>query len=138
MKFGPVPPMEAVGALAAHSIRIGDLVIRKGHRISEDDAGRLANAGLDAVTVVQLEPGDVGEDEAADRLAEVFAGENVEIESPFTGRSNLFASLAGILQIRRETVDAVNRIDEAITVATLPEFRPVVAGGVIGTIKIIP
>jgi molybdenum cofactor cytidylyltransferase len=130
--------MEAVGALAAHSIRTGDLVIRKGHRISEDDAVRLAHAGFDAVTVVQLEPGDVGEDEAADRLAEVFAGANVEIESPFTGRSNLFASLAGILQIRRETVDAVNRIDEAITVATLPEFRPVVAGEMIGTIKIIP
>jgi molybdenum cofactor cytidylyltransferase len=138
MKFGAVSLAEAIGALAAHSIRAGDVIIRKGHRISEEDAGRLAAAGLDAVTVVQLEAGDIGEDEAAQKLADAFAGDNVDVERPFTGRSNLFASRAGILKIRRETIDVVNRVDEAITVATLPAFRAVVAGEMIGTVKIIP
>src|SRR6185437_14488429 len=35
-------------------------------------------------------------------------------------------------------VDRLNRIDEAVTLATLPEFKPVVAGEMIATVKIIP
>jgi molybdenum cofactor cytidylyltransferase len=45
---------------------------------------------------------------------------------------------AGILLVDKEAVDGINRIDEAITAATLPAFKPVVKGEMIGTVKIIP
>jgi molybdenum cofactor cytidylyltransferase len=138
VKFGPVALGEAVGALAAHAVRVGDVVIRKGHRLTEEDVRRLAEAGLDMIVAVHLDPGDVGEDEAAERLAAVFAGEHVRVEKPFTGRANLFATRAGILMLDRAAIDAVNRVDESITVATLPMHRAVVEGEMIGTVKIIP
>ena len=56
----------------------------------------------------------------------------------FTGRCNLFADSAGVLVIDKDTVDRLNRIDEAVTIATLPAFKPVVAGEMIATVKIIP
>ena len=38
----------------------------------------------------------------------------------------------------RTAIDRLNRVDEAITFATLPAFKPVVAGEMIATVKIIP
>ena len=43
-----------------------------------------------------------------------------------------------MLVVDRAPIDAMNRIDEAITFATLPAFKPVVAGEMIATVKIIP
>ena len=138
MIFGPVPVGEAAGAIAAHSIRIGDLSLRKGARISAEQADELARAQVETVVAVQLEPGDVGEDEAALRLAKAVAGETVRVEHPFTGRSNLYAGHGGILLIDTRAVDRLNGVDEAVTLATLPGFKAVVAGEMIATVKIIP
>lgn len=138
MKFGPVPVDQAVGALAAHTVRAGEAVVKKGRVISREDAAGLGQAGVETIVAVWLEPGDVPEDEAAFRLAEAVAGEHTAVERPFTGRSNLFAERAGVLVIDPARIDGINAVDEAITVATLPAFKPVVAGEMIGTVKIIP
>ncbi len=138
MKFGPVPVEEAVGALAAHSVRAGDVVLKKGSLVTPDDAARLRAAGVASIVAVRLEAGDVGEDLAAERLAQAVAGRGVRVERPFTGRSNLFAEGPGVLQVDRAAIDRMNAVDEAITAATLPAFKPVVAGEMIGTVKIIP
>jgi molybdenum cofactor cytidylyltransferase len=80
----------------------------------------------------------VGEDEAASRLAAAVAGEHVAVERPFTGRSNLYATCDGILVVGKAAIDRLNAVDEAITTATLPAYKPVVEGEMIGTVKIIP
>jgi molybdenum cofactor cytidylyltransferase len=138
MRFGPLAVDEAVGALAAHSLRADGAVIRKGATISAEDAARLKAAGIETITAVRLDPGDVGEDQAALRLARAVAGAEVRVEKPFTGRSNLYATRAGLLMIDKDVVDSLNGIDEAITFATLPAYKPVVQGEMIGTVKIIP
>jgi molybdenum cofactor cytidylyltransferase len=138
VKFGPVPVEEAVGALAAHSVKAGEAVVKKGSVVSAEDAARLKAAGIDTIVAVRLDPDDVNENDAAARLAEAIAGQEVRVERPFTGRSNLFAEAAGVLVVDRDAIDAINAVDEAITAATLPAFKPVVAGEMIGTVKIIP
>jgi molybdenum cofactor cytidylyltransferase len=138
VKFGPLPVQDAVGALAAHTVRVGDRVLRKGRAMSADDVAALRSAGIEEIVAVVLEEGDVGEDEAAQGLAQAVASANVTVEKPFTGRSNLFAQVSGILTVDRAAVDLINGIDEAITMATLPAYKPVVAGEMIGTVKIIP
>ena len=138
MKFGPTAPAEALGAIAVHSIRKGDLVLKKGTRIGEAEAAALQAAGIDEIVVARIEPGDVPEDEAAADIAAAVAGEGVRVDRAFTGRANLFAEAAGVLLIDRAAVDRLNRVDPAITLATLPAFAPVVAGKMIATVKIIP
>jgi molybdenum cofactor cytidylyltransferase len=138
MKFGPLLIDEAVGAVAAHTVRAGDVVLKKGSALTQDTARRLKDAGIESIVAVQLEAGDVGEDAAALRLAEAVAGEAVRVERPFTGRSNLYARNAGVLVVDKGGVDRINAVDESITVATLPAFKPVVEGEMIGTVKIIP
>lgn len=138
MKFGPLPVRDSAGAIAVHSLSVGGARIRKGSRITPDLAAALAEAGIGTVVAARLEPGDFGEDEAAGRLAHAVAGGHVRVEPPFTGRANLFATRAGLLIVTADAVDRVNAVDETITVATLPAYKPVVAGEMVGTVKIIP
>jgi molybdenum cofactor cytidylyltransferase len=138
MKFGPMAPAEAFGAIAVHSIRKDGLVLKKGTRIGEPEAAALQAAGIEEIVVARIEPGDVSEDEAAADIAAAVAGEGVRVDRAFTGRANLFAETAGVLLVDRAAIDRLNRVDPAITLATLAAFAPVVAGKMIATVKIIP
>src|SRR4029079_16819766 len=90
------------------------------------------------ITVARLDPGDVSEDQAAADIAATVAGARVRTDRAFTGRCNLFAESAGVLVVDKDAIDALNRIDEAVTLATLPAYKPVVEGEMIATVKIIP
>ncbi len=138
MKFGPVSPRDAEGATAVHTIRQGALVLKKGTLIGPAEVAALETAGIADVVVARLEPGDVSEDKAAAEIAKAVAGQGVHVERAFTGRANLFAQQPGVLVVDKEAIDRLNRIDEAITFATLPAFKPVVEGEMIATVKIIP
>lgn len=138
MKFGPVKPAEAVGAIAVHTIREGSLVLKKGTVIGPAEVAALEAAKIAQITVARLDADDVPEDQAAAEIAAAVAGEGVRVDPAFTGRANLFAQIPGVLVVEREAIDALNRVDEAITFATLPAFKPVVAGEMIATVKIIP
>ncbi|HXX50166.1 MAG TPA: molybdopterin-binding/glycosyltransferase family 2 protein [Xanthobacteraceae bacterium] len=138
MKFGAVAPKDALGAVAVHTIRQGGLVLKKGTPIGAAEVAALEAAGIKEVVVARLEPGDVSEDVAAAEIADAVAGEGVHVERAFTGRANLFAQTAGVLVVDKDAVDRLNRADEAITLATLPAYKPVVAGEMIATVKIIP
>jgi molybdenum cofactor cytidylyltransferase len=138
MKFGPVAPADALGATAVHSIRQGDLVLKKGTLVGPAEVAALQAAGVKEIVVARLEPGDVSEDQAAAEIAAAVAGPGVRLDRAFTGRCNLFAETAGVLVLDKDAVDRVNRIEEAVTLATLPAFKPVVEGEMIATVKIIP
>jgi molybdenum cofactor cytidylyltransferase len=138
MKFGPITPEEAVGATLVHTIRLGARVLKKGTLIGPVEVLTLEAAGIKEIMVARLEPADVSEDVAAAEIAAAIAGEGVYIDPAFTGRANLFAKSAGLLVIDKDAVDRINRVDEAITVATLAAYKPVVPNEMITTVKIIP
>lgn len=138
MKFGPIAIADAVGCIAAHTIRAGATTVKKGAPITGEIAARLAEEGVREIVAVRLEPGDVAENEAASRLAARLIGGNILAEAPFTGRVNMFATTAGVLQVDVAAIDGFNAVDEAITVATLPALKAVVAGELVATVKIIP
>jgi molybdenum cofactor cytidylyltransferase len=138
MKFGPVPVAEAEGAIAVHSIRQAGLVLKKGTLIGKAETAALSAAGIAEIVVARLEPGDVSEDAAAAGIAAALAGDGVRVDRAFTGRANLFAEAAGVLVVDKDAVDRLNEVDESITFATLPAYKPVVAGEMIATVKIIP
>lgn len=138
MKFGAMTPFEAIGGVTVHSIRQNGLVLKKGVVIGEAEAEAMTKAGVSEIVVAKLDAGDVSEDEAAADIAGAIGGEGVVVERAFTGRSNLFAANAGVLVVDRDAVDGINRVDEAITLATLANFKPVVEGEMIATVKIVP
>ncbi len=138
MKFGPVSPDEALGGICVHAVRHGDVALKKGVKVGPEDVAALKRAGVEKLVVAQLEAGDLAEDDAATLLAQALRGPGVRVDEASTGRANLFATETGLLIIDRDAVNRVNRVDPALTLATLAAFKPVVAGEMIGTVKIIP
>jgi len=138
MKFGPVPLAEAEGAIVAHSVRLASGLIRKGTRLTRADIAKLREAGATEVVAARLGPGDLDEDTAARRVAEHLAGPHLRVDTAATGRCNLYAEAAGLFRADRAAVDALNRLDPGLTVATLPDLAPVEAGRMVATVKIIP
>ncbi|MGZ5881370.1 MAG: NTP transferase domain-containing protein [Xanthobacteraceae bacterium] len=138
MKFGAVPVAQAEGGVAVHSIRQSGLVLKKGTLIGKPEVAALQAAGIAEIVVARIEPGDVSEDAAAAEIAAAVAGEGVRVDRAFTGRANLFAESAGVLVVDKAAIDRLNQIDESITFATLAAYKPVVAGEMIATVKIIP
>lgn len=138
MRFGPLPLDKATGAIAAHSLRHPTGVVKKGTRLSPEHIAQLRAAGLTEIIAARLDPSDCHEDEAARRVAEAIRGSDVRVDAAFTGRSNLYAERGGLLVVDRAAVDALNRLDPGLTLATLPEFSPVGAGRMVATVKVIP
>jgi molybdenum cofactor cytidylyltransferase len=138
MRFGPVPLAEAEGAIAAHSLRHKSGVVRKGTRLTAELIGNLSAEGVDQIVAARLDASDVHEDEAARRIALVLKGDGIRLDEAGTGRCNLYAEHAGLFIVDRGAIDALNRLDPGLTVATLPEFSPVEAGRMVATVKIIP
>src|SRR5207248_2181205 len=102
--------------------------LKKGDVVTAERRRLLQEAGVARVLAARFEDGDVGENEAALRLAIRLAGAHIRRAPPFTGRVNLFAETAGLAAIDVAAIDRLNAIDEAITVATLPAHRAVEDG----------
>ena len=138
MIFGEIPVGEAVGTRLAHGVRTSGLSLHKGHVVTEEDRGQLLAGGVATVIAVRLEHGDIGEDEAAALIAAAIPPDHLTFTAPATGRINLHAAANGLFIADRMAIDRFNRIDSAITIATLPDHATVMAGDMVATIKIIP
>jgi molybdenum cofactor cytidylyltransferase len=138
LKFGSVPVDEAEGCILAHGTLAGGQKIKKGTRLGAEHIAALIAHGIAEVTAARLDPGDLSEDEAADRLSKALCGENIECASAATGRVNLYAKTNGLLVVDKASVDKLNRLDPGITFATLPQYAPVMKGQMAATVKIIP
>ena len=142
MRFGPVAPAEAVGAILAHSIAVPGGRLRKGRTLDVEDCKALSTAGIIEVWVARAEGHDVPEDEAAEALARELVPDpdaaGMRVGHPATGRVNLHATRPGVLCFDVDRIHALNLADPGITFAVLPPVTRVADEQLIGTIKIIP
>lgn len=138
MIFGTVPVREAEGVILAHAMVLPDGKLPKGHRLLKADIDRLVGEGITDVIGVRLSADDLTEDEAAGRLASGFSAVGVEQGPASTGRVNFHAATNGVFQVDAAHVNAFNRVDPAITLATLRDRQAVRTGDLVATLKIIP
>jgi len=138
MFFGDIPIDQAVGALLAHSYRSANGIIRKGQILSAAHIAQMRTEGVTQVTVAKLDNDDLHEDAAAEAIANALAGDNIRLGKSATGRVNLHALHDGLVSFEPNTVHALNRVDESITLATLAQEARVITGQMVATVKIIP
>lgn len=139
MRFGPVSLADAEGKLLAHNISdaAGRRVLRKGRTLDGDALAVLAGLGHTTVFVAELDPDDVHEDEAAERIARVVAGDGVRASPPHTGRVNITAGVLGVVYVDTDILLALNGI-EGVTVATARTHAVARPRTRVATVKIIP
>lgn len=139
MRFGPVPLDQAEGAILAHSEHVTAGRLRKGIVLGSGQIAALRAAGYADVTVARLDAGDLHEDAAARILAEAVqdGARGIARSAAFTGRVNLTAERPGVVRVDAGAIDAANAVDPMITVATVPDYHQIRAGGMMATVKII-
>lgn len=138
MIFGEFRCEEAEGVTLAHTLNLGAKTLKKGRVLNADDIALLMQAGIAVVTGARMQAGDLDENAGAAEIAALLVGPNTETRRPYTGRCNLHASTRGVLRVDAARIDAINELDEAIAVGTLPDHALVRHGQVLATVKIIP
>jgi molybdenum cofactor cytidylyltransferase len=140
MQFGPVPLDQAEGAILAHSVPLPNGRLRKGCRIGPEEIATLRGIGLSEVIVARLGPQDVHEDAAALTIAEaLIAGQaaGLDLRPVGTGRVNIHATEAGVVDVDAARVNALNAVDPMVTLATVPRWQRLAAGEMAATVKVI-
>lgn len=144
MKITQIPLEQAVGLPLAHDLtqidaknRKKSARFKKGQIITEADLETLRSMGRENLSVMELSPGDVHEDDAAMQLGEALCGENLRVTPPAEGRCNLIAETSGMLCYLAETVNRVNQDPDWVLSALAPN-RPVLKGQVVAGFRIRP
>lgn len=138
MKFVTLPARAAEGGLLAHSLTRPGLTLSKGVRLDAEEIARLRAAGVESVTVAMIDATDVLEDRAAERIARALAGAGLRAGPAKNGRCDIVAIHRGLVLFAPEAIHALNRIDESITLATVPPYETVSPGQPVATIKVNP
>ena len=138
-----IPVEQAIGLPLAHDIteivpgKHKGPAFRRGHIVREEDIAKLLDVGKRNLYVMELEPGELHEEDAARRLARAAAGENLKLTEPSEGRVNLIAAVGGLLKVDSELLFRLNSLGDLI-MATLPGDRAVKEGTVVAGTRTIP
>jgi len=135
-------PAELSGAILLAPINLPGGLLRKGTRLDAALGATLvaaARAGElhQPIRVGWPEPGDLHEDEAAERLAVAAAGHGIEQRPPRQSRLDLVAKWDGVLHVRTDRLLRLNAID-SLEVFTLFHGQAVQAGQLVASVKVAP
>ncbi len=135
---------DAVGAILAHDIteiRRGEFkgpAFRKGYKIREDDICHLQRLGKQHLYVLEIEEGQLHEDEAAVAMAEAFCGSGVVWQGePREGKINLVAAHDGLFKADAAALTEINLLEEVMCASRHTDF-PVKQGETVAVLRAIP
>ncbi len=133
---------DAVGLRLAHDLtRIvpgyKGAAFRRGQIIRRNDIPTLLDMGKKQVYAWKPRPGEVHEDEAAQRMARALAGKGIDLRGPREGKMDFIARTPGLLKINVPALEKVNRAG-ALIVASRHSHSVVRRGDVVGGTRIIP
>jgi len=135
-----VTDARAVGAILCHDIvsvsDTGRIKLGKGSVLGADDVAALKAFGGE-LHLLQLDPGDVHEDEAAARLARAIAGDGIELKGPMESQVHLRATNRGLLEVQLDALREINTLPD-VSVFTAYDGQPVTPGKSVGATKITP
>ena len=109
--------------------------LRKGAVLTEADIDRVRAA--DEIHVVELEPGDVHEDEAARRLAAAMSGPGLAAKPPVQSQARLVAARRGLVRVNGRLVDSINALGY-VSVFTVMDGQAVAEGEEVVGCKVTP
>lgn len=135
--------VDAVGQILCHDITqiIKDqkkgVLFKKGHVVREEDIPALLSVGKEHLFVWEKKEGMLHENEAAEILYKISAGEHMHGSEIKEGKIDLIADCDGLLKIRRDALQAVNSLGEMMIASRHGDF-PVRKGDKIAGTRIIP
>lgn len=144
-RYHRLPPNAAEGCFLAHALRLPPsgpsevgLHWPKGRILQRQDCDLLQARGVEELAVIRREESDLAETQAAQQLGQALHHESIEAKPAPGGRVNFYARRSGLLLIEASALLAFNQTSEALGLATLAPDRPVKAGTLIASLKVVP
>ncbi|TMB02550.1 MAG: hypothetical protein E6J64_16520 [Deltaproteobacteria bacterium] len=133
---GHLPP---AGAVLAQNVLGSDgrVVLEKGAVLGAEELQRLSELPWTELHVIELQSGDVHEEEAGRRLAGSLAGDGVQVETLSAGAFPLVARHRGVVDYDAALLARLNEIDD-LAVYVKPPGSIAREGERIGGAKIVP
>lgn len=135
---------DAVGLVLSHDMTQIDVKtgykgarFTKGQTIRAEDIPVLKTMGKETVSILELESGEVHEDDAALRLALGLAGQGVVRTGPEEGKITFSAQWNGLLAYDEESIHGINA-DPDWVLATAPNKVPVKKGEIVAGLRTVP
>lgn len=134
---------DAAGQILCHDITqiIKDekkgVLFSKGHIVKEEDIPLLLSVGKEHLFVWEKKEGILHENEGADILYKICAGDSMHGTDVKEGKIELVADEDGVLKIRRDALLAVNSLGEMMIASRHGDF-PVKKGDKLAGTRIIP
>jgi hypothetical protein len=127
------------GLVLCHDVRdaAGKIVGAKGARLDAAGAAAVLAAPWDEIHVLEIQPGDLHEEEAGARLARAAIGPGADVKGYTGGQWTLVATRRGLLSVARTALADVNA-QEGIAVFTLFDGQPVEPGEIVAKAKVTP
>jgi len=110
---------------------------KKGHVIREEDVPVLLSMGKHHISLLELGPDELHEEEAGKRLAKAITGSGLTLKGPVEGKYELIAEESGLLRVDAKTLLRINHIPQ-IAVVTLQNLTPVRKGEKVAGAKVVP
>ena len=138
-----VDTKDAVGQMLCHDItqiipgKVKDAVFRKGHIITEEDIPVLLSVGKEHIYIWETNENMMHEDDAAQVLYDLSAGDNMHASGVKEGKIELIADCDGLLKIDRERLNTVNSFGEMMIASRHGDFAVKKGDKIAGT-RIIP
>jgi hypothetical protein len=138
-------PEDVTPAAIAGTVLCNDLVLagdtgrtrlNKGRILEGSDAAVL-RAAPGEIHLIEMEDGDIHEDEASTCLARAVAGDGIVLKGPVESQTQLRAEYRGLLEVNVETVQQINTLPD-MSVFTLYDGQPVTEGRPVGATKVTP
>ena len=137
-RVAPGSPLDRLaGMVLCHDVQWDGGRLRKGHVVRSADLPALRTAAASELHVIELDAGDLHEDEAGRRLAAAAAGDGVELRASSGGHWPLVATRRGLLEVSVDALRRANAID-GVGVYTLFDGQVVDAGEHLGRAKVTP
>lgn len=109
----------------------------KGHRVTAEDIPILLSLGKEHLFLASEETGMIHENEAADFLYQMIAGENTSQTTVSEGKIEVVSEVDGLVKVDQDLLFEVNSLEE-IAIATLKNDQKVTKGQKIAGTRIIP
>ena len=139
MKFGSTPSDRSVGKILGHNVAglNGKRALSKGKVLTSEDIDILLEIGRINIYVAELEPDDIDENSAAQKIASAAIGAGITMTRPNVGGVALKSKWLGVLRVDQKALTRLNQFEE-IGFASLPTNRVVKPKQSIAKVKIIP
>lgn len=126
------------GLVLAHSRKLAGKRIAKGRVLTAELVSAFRQDGVTSLVCAAPDPGDLSEDQVADRLAMALVTVGINRTDAATGRVNFKVGTPGVIRYDRALIKALNSVDEALTLSLVQHNQLLSAGQMAATLKVIP